>query len=78
MFSVNDTHPTVTVAELMRILMDERVFHGMKHGALLQNAVLTLTIQSWLKHLKSGLLTFSEITSKNLSDYRRNQQKICK
>lgn len=78
MFSVNDTHPTVTVAELMRILMDEKGLSWDEAWGVTTNAVLTLTIQSWLKHLKSGLLTFSEITSKNLSDYRRNQQKICK
>lgn len=78
MFQLNDTHPTVTVAELMRILMDEKGLSWDEAWGVTTNAVLTLTIQSWLKHLKSGLLTFSEITSKNLSDYRRNQQKICK
>ncbi len=31
-FQMNDTHPTVAVAELMRILLDEENLDGMKHG----------------------------------------------
>lgn len=58
MFQLNDTHPTVTVAELMRILMDEKGLSWDEAWGVTTNAVLTLTIQSWLKHLKSGLLTF--------------------
>ncbi len=51
---MNDTHPTVAVAELMRILMDEEGLGWDDAWDITTKHVLTPTIQSWLRHLRNG------------------------
>ena len=53
-FQLNDTHPTVAVAELMRILMDQYSWNGMRHGQSLRRPAHIQTIQLCQKHLKNG------------------------
>ncbi len=53
-FQLNDTHPTVAVAELMRILLDDYNLTGKRRGMLLPRPVLTPTTPSWLRHWKNG------------------------
>ena len=56
---MNDTHPTVAVAELMRILMDEEGLAGMRPGRLPPKPAPTPTIPSWQRRWKNGPLRSS-------------------
>ncbi len=70
-FQMNDTHPTLTVAELMRLLMDEYNLEWDESlGYYNTFHAHTLTIQCMSEALeKWPIELFSRFTSKMLPDY---------
>ena len=59
-FQMNDTHPTLTVAELMRLLMDVYYLEWDEAWEVTTKCVAYTNIQLWLKLLKNGLLNYSQ------------------
>ena len=75
-FQLNDTHPTVAVAELMRVLMDDHDLSWDEAWKSPARPAHTPIIRSCPKRWKNGLSSCSPSASQNLSDRRRDQQKI--
>ena len=53
---INDTHPSMAIAELMRLLMDEHGL-GWEDGRLRPRPAHTPTIRLWLRRWNAGTLT---------------------
>ena len=93
-FQLNDTHPTVTVAELMRILMDEKGLSWddawnvtTKACAYTNHTIMAEALEKWPIELFSRLLPriyqiVEEINKRFINEVRRiypgNQEKIAK
>ena len=93
-FQLNDTHPTVTVAELMRILMDEKGLSWddawdvtTKSCAYTNHTIMAEALEKWPVELFSRLLPriyqiVEEINKRFINEVKRiypgNQEKIAK
>ena len=93
-FQLNDTHPTVTVAELMRILMDEKGLSWddawdvtTKSCAYTNHTIMAEALEKWPVELFSRLLPriyqiVEEINRRFINEVKRiypgNQEKIAK
>ena len=85
-FQLNDTHPTVAVPELMRILLDEcKVWNGKRHGtsqartcAYTNHTIMAEALEKWPLELFSRLLPriYQIVEEINRRFYERDPGKI--